>query len=159
MEEVLPSIRRTGGYHATGQIDYSDPRIVAGVIEAQRDRIATLEARVDEMQPAVDAHARIAAADGSLCITDAAKALQMRPKDLFSYLSQNGWIYKRPGAAHWLGYQSKVQAALLVHKLTTVLTPDGDERVTEQVRVTPRGITQLAKLIKPLTLIQGDLAS
>jgi hypothetical protein len=38
-------------------------------------------------------------ADGSLSITEAAKALAMRPKDLFQWLAHNGWIYKRPNGA------------------------------------------------------------
>lgn len=55
----------------------------------------------------------------------------------------------RLGTAHDLGYQSKVASGLLEHKVTTVTTADGSERITEQVRVTPKGVTRLAELIKP----------
>lgn len=68
---------------------------------------------------------------------------------LFGWLRQNGWIYKRVGAAHDLGYSSKTTAGMLEHKVTTVLRADGSEKVTEQVRVTARGLTKLAQLIKP----------
>ena len=54
-----------------------------------------------------------------------------------------------PGAAHDLGYQSKTASGLLEHKVTTVLRADGSEKVTEQVRVTPKGLEKLAKLIFP----------
>ena len=30
-----------------------------------------------------------------MCITDVAKILKIRPKELFSFMSSNGWIYKR----------------------------------------------------------------
>ena len=87
---------------------------------------------------------RISEADGSLCITDAAKALQKRPTDLFAYLRAEHWIYRRAGTAHDVGYQSKVEQGLLEHKVTTVTRPDGSEKITEQVRVTPKGLARLA---------------
>jgi len=113
------------------------------------EKVIALEGRVAELQPAKEALDRIASGDGSLCITDAAKSLQMRPKDLFNWLRQNGWIYRRPGSGHDLGYQSKTTAGLLEHKITTVLRTDGTEKVTEQVRITAKGLTKLATLIKP----------
>jgi anti-repressor protein len=115
------------------------------VIE-QHHTIDRLEGELGAVTGELD---RIANADGSMCITDAAKTLQMRPKDLFSYLSQNGWIYKRPGNANYLGYQSRLVSGLLEHKVTTVLRADGSEKVTEQVRVTAKGIVKLAALVPP----------
>ena len=128
--------------------------MAAALIEAN----ATMRAQADQieaMQEDVDALDRLAKADGSLCITDAAKALQMRPKALFGWLRENGWIYKRPGAAHDLGYQSKTASGLLEHKVTTVLRADGSEKVTEQVRVTAKGLEKLAKLIFPAAKLIG----
>src|SRR5690606_39827052 len=109
-----------------------------------------LQKSVEELQPKAEALSRIAEADGSTCITDTAKMLQMRPKDLFAYLEQNGWIYRRPGASTFLGYQSKITTGLLEHKVTVVTRADGSDRETCQVRVTPKGLTKLAMLIKPI---------
>ncbi len=75
----------------------------------------------------------------------------MRPKELFDWLAHNGWIYKRAGGAAWLGYQDKCNRGLLEHKSTTVLRTDATEKITEQVRVTPKGLSALAKLIKPVS--------
>lgn len=119
--------------------------IAIQLIEVNRE----LEAQIAEAQPKIEAFDRIADSDGSFCVTDAAKALQMRPKDLFNYLSQHGWTYKRAGASHWLGYQAKVTQGLLQHKVTTVLRPDGSEKITEQVRITAKGLEKLALLIPP----------
>lgn len=130
-------------------VDFDSPKTILGVVLALKDKSERLEQQLEEQQPLVEGFERIAGAEGSLCITDAAKALQMRPKDLFGFMSQNGWIYKRPGAGHWLGYSSKVQQDTLTHKVTTVLTPDGDERIIEQVRVTPKGLSRLSVLIQP----------
>ena len=131
------------------------PAAMRGLLLTYTEKVIALEDRVAELQPSHAALERISLADGSLCITDAAKALQMRPKDLFEWLRQNGWIYRRPGSGHDLGYQSKTTSGLLEHKVTTVLRADGSEKVTEQVRVTSRGLTKLASLIKPAL---GDAA-
>ncbi|MFT8430738.1 phage antirepressor KilAC domain-containing protein [Acetobacter orientalis] len=145
-EEVLPAIRKTGGYMAAAPEETPEElalramTILQATVERQKLQLA-------EVQPKADAHDRLAGADGTLSITEAAKALQLRPKDLFEWLSCNGWIYKRPGSANWLGYQAHTTNCDLAHKVTTVLRPDGSEKVSEQVRITPRGLTKLAKLM------------
>lgn len=144
MEAELRRIAQSGP-----AIDLNDPAQLRALLLNYSDQAEKLEQRVQELLPSQEALDRIAQADGSMCITDAAKALQIRPKDLFTWLRQNGWIYKRAGAAHDLGYQSKTAAGLLEHKVMTVLRPDGSEKVTEQVRVTAKGLTRLAKLVNP----------
>lgn len=133
---------------AATQQTLSSPAALRGLLLDYTEKVIALEAKLEEAKPKLDGFDRIAQADGSLCVTDAAKALQMRPKDLFSWLSQNGWIYRRPGSSY-LGYQSKTTQGLLEHKTTTVYRADGSEKITEQVRVTPKGLTRLATLIKP----------
>lgn len=125
----------------------NDPAAMRGLLLTYSEKVLALEAKVEEQGEKVAALDRIAMADGSLCITDAAKALQVRPKDLFDYLRSHGWIYRRAGTAHDVGYQSRVNAGDLEHKVTTVLKADGSEKVVEQVRVTPRGLAKLAKLM------------
>ncbi len=144
MEAELRRIANSGP-----TIDLNDPGALRGLLLTYSEKAMELEKQVKELLPSQEALQRLSQAEGSLCISDAAKALQMRPSDLFNWLRQNGWIYKRVGAAHDLGYSSKTQAGLLEHKVTTVLRPDGSEKVTEQVRVTARGLTKLAQLIKP----------
>lgn len=122
----------------------SDPNILRGLLLGYSEKMVELEHKVEVMQPTIDAFDRIATADGSLCLTDAAKALQIRPKDFISFLSQKQWIYKRTGSAHYVGYQDKVQAGFIEHKVTEVTRGDGSNKITEQVRVTPKGLTRLS---------------
>ena len=128
----------------------NDPAAMRGLLLTYTEKVMALEGEVAVLGPKADALDRIATADGSLCVTDAAKTLQMRPSDLFSYLRSHGWLYRRPGTSHDIGYQSKLIAGLLEHKVTTVLRADGSEKVTEQVRITPKGLTHLAKLMSPV---------
>jgi phage antirepressor YoqD-like protein len=127
----------------------NDPAAMRGLLLTYSEKVLALEDQVADMAPTVEAFDRLAKADGSLCVTDAAKALQVRPKDLFSYLREHGWIYKRVGSDHHLGYQTKVASGLLEHKVTTVLRADGSEKITEQCRITPKGLAALGKLMPP----------
>lgn len=126
----------------------NDPAAMRGLLLTYTEKVLALEAKVANLSDKGEALDRLATADGSLSITEAAKALQVRPKDLFCFLAQNGWTYRRPGGSHWLGYQSKTMAGFLEHKVTTVLRADGSEKVTEQVRVTSKGLTKLAMSVK-----------
>lgn len=127
----------------------NDPAMMRGLLLTYSEKVLALESAVETMRPQVDALDRIANADGALNITASAKALQMRPKDLFTYLQAHGWIYRRAGGSGYLGYQSKVTIGLLEHKVTTVLRGDGSEKIVEQVLVTAKGLTKLAALIFP----------
>lgn len=128
----------------------NDPAAMRGLLLGYTERVIELEGQVAEMTPQVQALERIAVADGSLCITDTAKTLQIRPKDLFAFLRSNGWIYRRPGTDTDIAYQAKLVAGLLEHKTETVYRSDGSEKVRTQVRVTPKGLTVLGKLLPPV---------
>jgi len=136
--------------------DFNDPvaaaRAWADEAEAKRiaqSKTAQLEAAAAEMAPKVEALARIAESEGSFCITDAAKTLQVPPNALFKFLRSHGWIYTRVGSSQEVAYQSKLASGLLEHKTTTVTRSDGSEKTVTQVRVTPKGLTRLAQEFQP----------
>ncbi|WP_417724578.1 phage antirepressor KilAC domain-containing protein [Salipiger sp.] len=127
--------------------DFSNPAEAARAWADQVERNERQATQIAGMREDVAAYDRLARAEGSLNITEAAKNLGVRPKDLFSWLARNGWIYKRPGSRFWLGFQEKCNRGFLEHKTTTVTGSDGMEKINEQVRVTPRGLTYLAKMV------------
>lgn len=131
------------------------PAAMRGLLLVYTEKVIALEAKVEDMAEDVAAHERLTKADGSLNVTEAAKNLGMRPRDLFDWLSHNGWIYKRANSPTWLGYQPKCNQGLMEHKTTTVLRSDGSEKITEQVRITAKGLSMLAKLIKPTARLVG----
>jgi hypothetical protein len=61
------------------------------------------------------------------------------------------WIYKRTGGKNWLGYQDKIRSGLVEHKITTVSKSDGGEKVTEQVLLTGKGISEISKILNAET--------
>lgn len=125
----------------------ADPYALRNALLTYSEKVIELEQQVEVMQPTVEAFDRIAKADGSFCLRDSANNLQMRQSDLIKWLQLNGWIYKRPGNVAWHGYSDKLQAGYLEHKTEVITRPDGSEKITEQVRVTPKGLTKLSKLL------------
>ncbi|MBF8726097.1 phage regulatory protein/antirepressor Ant [Pseudomonas putida] len=99
--------------------------------------------------PKVAAIVRLAGAGGAICVTDAAKQLQVAPFKLFGWLEENRWIYRRRGSKRWIAYQPRISAGLLKHKVTG-LKPDpetGSDRAAFDVLVTPKGLARLAELL------------
>lgn len=125
----------------------SDPNILRNALLTYSEKVIELEHKVEVMQPTMEAFDRIATAEGSMCLTDAAKALQQEPQKFNKWLHMNSWIYKRHGSKHWVAYQEKIKAGYLEHKVKDIQLPDGTIKITEQVRVTPKGLTKLSKLL------------
>ena len=123
----------------------NDPAAMRQILLGYTEKVLALEEAVKEQAPKAAALDRIATADGSMNITAAAKHLQVRPKDLFRWLSENKWIYRRNGNKSYLAYQNRIQQGVLEHKITTYINGDGAEQIHEQARVTPKGITLLAE--------------
>ncbi|WP_266032831.1 antA/AntB antirepressor family protein [Brucella intermedia] len=123
----------------------NDPVAMRGLLLTYSEKVIALESRVEEMMPAVQALEQIAEAHGSLNRTEAAKHLGIAPHLLCRWMRTNGWTYRRPGSKDDIAYQSKIMAGYLEHKVTTGPKEDGTEWISTQVRVTPKGLTVLAK--------------
>jgi prophage antirepressor-like protein len=149
--EVIPSIRKTGSY-GVPQINVRDPsqlhQIAIQLVEVNReleDRARSAEAQVGEMAPKVAGFDRIAGADGLLGIREAAKALGVQERRFTRWLVENDWCFRSHGAQRLLGYAERVKQGFLDHKVKTITGRDGEDKVVEQVMVTPKGLAHLAK--------------
>lgn len=134
---------------AKPNIDLNNPAHLRLLLADYANDKIEMQAQIADLTPKADALDRIATADGSLCITDAAKTLQVQPKVLFAFLRSHRWIYGRLGNAGDVAYQDKLASGLLEHKTTTVHRSDGSEKVVTQCRVTPKGLARLAKELQP----------
>lgn len=125
--------------------------ILVMALDSEQGRIKAVaeleqtQKQLEVAQPKAEALDRIATfSEGSLCITNAAKDLQIQPKKLFAWLQEHQWIYRRAGGSGWVGYQSRIQVGYLEHKITTVERTDGSSKQVEQVLVTAKGLAKLA---------------
>lgn len=149
--EVLPQIRKTGTYGMDPMKALADPDALRGLLLTYTEKVIALEAKVAEQAPKVQAMLRLEGADGSLCVTDAAKALNVRPKELFSYLQAQKWLYKRPGTTAWIGYQDKIQAGLVEVTEYPQTKPDGSEVVRARAKITAKGLAKLASAFEAVS--------
>ena len=158
--EVLPSIRRHGGYltpEAT-EAALTDPDFIirlATDLKAARAERALAEARAAELAAPAAAWDILVNSFGDYAVADAAKMLSRDPaieigRDrLFTWMSDAGWIYRhqgrRPG---WRARQSQVDCGRLVEKANAAF----QNRVTGEmeaalptIRITPKGLAALHK--------------
>lgn len=130
-------------YQPLNPANLSRLQLIEIAMQAEQERLV-LEHQVAEIAPKAAALDRLSTSDGALCLTNTAKSLQVRPKDLFAWLSAHRWVYRRPGGSGWTAYQDRIQQGYLEHKVTVVTREDGSEKTVEQVRVTPKGLARLA---------------
>ena len=127
----------------------NDPAAMRELLLGYTEKVIELQSVVAEIGPKAKALDRISTVSGSLCITEAAKALGILPKQLFTMLWETRWIYRRNGSKNWLGYQDRCIAGLLEHKVTSVMNnTTGEEMIREQVRITPKGLARLATALE-----------
>lgn len=133
------------------QIDHAaalnNPATLRHLLLENVEKVLALEAEVKELAPMAASYEFLTRTDGTMCITDAAKVFEMRPKDFFAWLQSNQWIYRRAGNGHFVGYQPKIQQGLLDHRLEEVTRADGSTKITEQVRITAKGMAKLGELL------------
>lgn len=109
---------------------------------AQRER---LEAEVVATAPKAAALDLISARDGSLTITQAAKLLGQKRKDLIRWMADHGWIYRSNGS--WVAHSSQVASGRLEYKEATwTSVSTGQDRNKFYCHVTPKGLTKLAEV-------------
>lgn len=127
----------------------NDPAAMRGLLLNYCEKVLALQATVAEQQPKVDSFERLMGARGSLCLRDAAKALQLQPLKLNQWLQQHKWIYRRVGNGGFLAYQDRLQSGYLTHRTAELRSSydlSDQPRVVEQVRVTAKGLCKLALL-------------
>lgn len=125
----------------------NDPAAMRGLLLTYSEKVLALEAKVEEQGEKVAHLERIEAADGSMCLTDAAKTLKIRPIDLIRFMDSRRWIYKRPQNKSWIGYHDKLSGGFLEHSDHIYIDTEGRERVSTQVKVTGKGLVKLAELL------------
>lgn len=147
--EVLPSIRKNGGYIA-GQETLSDDELMAkALIVAQnkileRDRIiAQKQECIQKMQPKAIFADAVSASHTSILIGDLAKLISQNgvhigQNRLFDWMRNKGYLIKY-GSSKNMPVQRYVEQGLFDVKESTIQNPDGSVRITRTTKVTGKG--------------------
>ena len=147
--EVLPSIRKNGGY-ITGQETLSDDELLSKALLvahnkiAERDKIIEQkQARIEQMKPKAIFADAVATSRTSILIGDLAKLIcqngyQIGQKRLFEWLRNNGYLCKS-GSSRNMPMQRYVEQGLFEVKESNVQNPDGSVRITLTTKITGKG--------------------
>jgi phage antirepressor YoqD-like protein len=147
--EVLPSIRKNGGYIA-GQETLSDDELLSKALLvahnkiAERDKIIEQkQARIEQMKPKAIFADAVATSRTSILIGDLAKLIcqngyQIGQKRLFEWLRSNGYLCKS-GSSRNMPMQRYVEQGLFEVKESNVQNPDGSVRITRTTKITGKG--------------------
>lgn len=147
--EVLPSIRKNGGY-ITGQETMSDEELMAKALLvannkiAERDKIIEQkQAKIEQMKPKEIFADAVAASHTSILVGDLAKLIcqngyQIGQKRLFDWLRANGYLIKS-GGSYNMPMQRYVEQGLFEIKESNLVNPDGSVRITKTTKVTGKG--------------------
>ncbi|NHN85812.1 DNA-binding protein [Acetobacter musti] len=130
---------------------------LAAASAAAEDRAKLSERYLAIAVPKAVALDRISTSDGSYGLQEAAKILQVGPKAFVQWLRANRWIYKRPGSTNNLGYQDKINAGYLWHKVSTYENSSGETKTRDDVKILPKGIARLAREV-PGAALDSDLS-
>lgn len=149
-DEVLPSIRKNGGY-ISGQETMSDDELLAKALMvaqnkiAERDRqIAEQDKRIEEMKPSKVFADAVATSKTSILIGELAKILKQNgvetgEKRLFSWLRDKGYLISRKGTDYNAPTQKSMEMKLFEVKETAITHSDGHVTVTKTTKVTGKG--------------------
>lgn len=147
--EVLPQIRKTGGYIPTTAAD-DDMTILAKAVmigrrtmEAQKQKIAEQQTRIVELEPKARFADAVAASDGTCLVGELAKMLRQNGMDigqnrLFRLLQADGYLGKS-GSNRNVPTQRAMDLGLFRIKETTVTHADGHTTVSRTPKVTGKG--------------------
>lgn len=147
--EVLPSIRKNGGYIA-GQETMTDDELLAKALMvannkiAERDRIIEHQkAKIEYDRPKTIFADAVATSNTSILVGDLAKIIcqngvQIGQKRLFAWLRENGYLMKN-GSSYNMPIQRYVQQGLFEVKERSIQNPDGSVRITITPKITGKG--------------------
>lgn len=142
--EVIPTIRKTGGYGASALPDLSNPVVLQQLLADHVSKRIEAEHALAIAAPKADAFERIAGATGNVSLTLAAKDLKVPPRRFIKWCDANRWTYRR--GKQRLPFQDKVNSGYLVMRADTVPVSGGSDLAVHQTLVTPKGLTKLAMI-------------
>lgn len=141
--EVIPSIRKTGGYIA-GQESLSDSELMAKALLVAQRTIEERNKQIETMKPKALFADAVSGSDTSILIRDLAKLLKQNGVDigekrLFKKLRDDGYLIKI-GESKNTPTQKAMEMKLFEIKESVIIV-DGKSRVVKTTKVTGKGQT------------------
>ena len=148
--EILPSIRRTGGYIANAET-MTDAEIMSKAlliakqtIDNREQRIRSLEAETERMKPKEIFADAVSASNSSILIGDLAKILhgngiKIGRGRLFAWMREHGFLIKQKGTSYNMPTQRAMELGLFRVKEGSYVDGKGNNIITKTTKVTGKG--------------------
>lgn len=147
--EVLPSIRKHGGYLTPQKIEevLLNPDTIiklATDLKAEQEKRAALEVKVEQDKPLVAFANSVSVASTSILVGELAKLLKQNGVDmgqnrLFAWMRENGFLISRKGTDYNMPTQRSMDKGLFEIKETTISHGDGHTSINKTPKVTGKG--------------------
>ena len=147
--EVIPSIRKSGGYIA-GQEQMTDAELMAKALLVAQRQIEQRNAIIEQQRAKIEADKpktifadAVSTSKTSILIGDLAKLIcqngyQIGQKRLFEWMRENGYLIKG-GSSYNMPAQRYIEQGLFEVKESTIQNPDGSVRITRTPKVKGKG--------------------
>lgn len=142
--EVLPSIRKNGGYIA-GQETMSDDELMARALQVAQNKILERDKQIETMKPKAIFADAVAASHTSILVGELAKILKQNGVNigqnrLYEWLRENGYLIRgNKRTDRNAPTQRSMDMGLFEVKISTVVNSDGSVRETRTTKVTGKG--------------------
>ena len=141
--EVLPSIRKHGGYFK-GQETMTDEELLSKALLVAKSQIDEKNKQIEQMRPKEIFADAVATSKTSILIGELAKMLRQNGIEigqnrLFTWLRDNGYLIKRNGTDYNMPTQSAMEKGLFEIKETVISHSDGHSTVNKTPKVTGKG--------------------
>lgn len=153
--EVLPAIRKTGGYIPSTEMDSDEDILAKAVLIAQKTidlknrQLQAKDAQIKELEPKAHALDAFTDVEDRLLVRDAAKVLSnsgtpISEKQLREWMANNDWIYKSNGSWHATARHSTAGHLVMVMSTKHGTKADGTKfAFPPTVRITRKGLALL----------------
>lgn len=141
--EVLPSIRKNGGY-IVGQETLSDDELIQKAFLVATKKLEERERQIEQQKPKVLFAESVETSKSSVLINELAKILKQNGYDigqnrLFEKLRNEGYLIKQQGENWNLPTQKAMELGLFEVKKTVINKPNGTPITRPTTKVTGKG--------------------
>lgn len=141
--EVLPSIRKTGGYIA-GEESMTDDELIAKAMTVLNKKLELAHKQLEEQKPKVLFADSVETSKTSILVGELAKIIKQNGYDigqnrLFAWLRKNNYLTSRKGIDYNMPTQKAMNLGLFEVKETTITHSDGHISISKTAKVTGKG--------------------
>ncbi|AVZ05151.1 BRO family protein [Acinetobacter baumannii] len=152
--DVLPSIRKNGGYIVGQEVDSPEIlmakalQVANNILESKTKELEAAKSKVELLEPKAQALETIANTDGTYTIRECAKTINIGERKLISLLIDKKWIY-REEHGRLQPYSTKREAGIFINRPSPVIINKntGEEKVHLHMRITAYGLTKITELV------------